>query len=48
MDLVLKTTGALAVFLAWAGLVPFDQLLLMLVVAYFAIGNFVLAGTPVY
>ncbi len=49
MDLVLKSTGALALFLAWAGLVPLEQLLLLLAVAYLIMGNMiVLAGTPVY
>ncbi|GEM_PF-3236375 len=49
MDLVLKATGVMALFLAWAGLVPLDQLLLLLGVAYLIMSNMiVLAGPPVY
>lgn len=49
VDLVLKSTGALFLFLAWAGLVPWDQLFITLAVAYLILSNMiVLSGAPVY
>lgn len=49
MDLVLKSTGSLFLLLAWAGLVPLDQLLITLVAGYLFIGDTIaLAGPPVY
>lgn len=49
MDLVLKSAGALALLLAWAGAVPFEQVFLTLGLGYLILSNMiVLAGPPVY
>ncbi len=49
MDLVIKSTGALFLLLAWAGLIPFEQLLITLVAGYLLLGSDIaLAGPPVY
>lgn len=49
MDLVIKSAGILALFLGWAGAVPFEQVLLFLGVGYLLLSNMiVLAGPPVY
>lgn len=49
MDMVIKAYGILALLLAAAGFVPFDQLLLLLGVGYLILNNMiVLSGTPVY
>ncbi|MBI5225761.1 hypothetical protein HY994_00795 [Candidatus Micrarchaeota archaeon] len=49
MDLVVKSYAVLAVLIALAGGIPYDQLIVFLGIGYLAVGNTIaLSGTPVY